>query len=226
MRMSSYATFEIDLSEEFPHLASEPIVEAVIHWRARCENTLQPLLELLKARLPDYPIARPQHELQFRSELGPEGAAHSQAAHWHGFRFESPDGRNIAQFTRNGFVFSRIEPYEDWEHFSAEALRLWSVYVDVAQPPEIDRLGVRFINRIAPVDIDNLGEVLSLPPRHPNSLALPIGEFLHRTCFSVPGHPFAVSVIQASQPALPPSSDGLGLIVDIDVYTTTTLELD
>ena len=57
-----------------------------------------------------------------------------------------PTSCYVAQFTRNGFVFSRLKPYEGWETFEAEAKRLWCIYRELAEPSEVQRLGVRFIN--------------------------------------------------------------------------------
>ena len=225
--MNARPTFTIDLAEEFPHLNRAPIVEAVIHWRARSEKALdrENFLEQLKTKLPDYPNVQSQQEVQLEAQFGPEGAAQAQPARWHGFRFESKDQPYIAQFTRNGFVFSRVTPYEDWDRFAAEAKRLWRIHLDLAEPSEIERLGVRFINRIVPVDLGHLDEILTLPPQSPDGLALPIAEFLHRSLFEVPGHAYRVHVIQTSQPPTPPEN-APGLIVDIDVFTTTTTELD
>ncbi|MBU0719062.1 MAG: TIGR04255 family protein [Planctomycetes bacterium] len=224
--MSLARQFAIDLNESFPHLARAPIVEAVIHWRARGEKALEPgkLLQELKERLPDYPTALPQQEVQLEAQIGPAGAAQAQRARWHGFRLESTDRRYIAQFTRNGFVFSRVTPYEDWDRFLGEAKRLWQIHVELTEPSEIERLGVRFINRVVPVELHKLAEILTLPPQSPGSLTLPIGEFLHRSVYTVPGHPYSVNVIQTSQPPAPPETDAVGLILDIDVFTTATIE--
>lgn len=226
--MTQPRQIKIDLNESFPHLPSAPIVEAVIHWRARAEKTLEPvkLSQGLRERLPDYPTVQPQQEVALEAQIGPAGAAQAQRARWHGFRFESTDRRYIAQFTRNGFVFSRVTPYENWERFADEAKRLWQIHVELTEPSEIERLGVRFINRVIPVELDKLGEILTLPPRSPGSLTLPIGEFLHRSIFAVPGHPYRVNVIQTSQPPAPPETDAVGLIVDIDVFTTASMELN
>ncbi len=159
--MNARPLFKIDLSERFPHLARAPIVEAVIHWRARSEEKLKrdELRQQLVSALADYPTVKTQHELHLESALGPDGAAVSRRDEWHGFRLESADGRNIAQFTRNGFVFSRVTPYEDWDRFAAEAKRLWQIYVELAKPSEIERLGVRFINRIVPADLNKLDDI-------------------------------------------------------------------
>jgi uncharacterized protein (TIGR04255 family) len=226
--MSFGSEFKIDLSERFPHLARAPIVEAVIHWRARSEKAVEreKLLECLKAKLPDYPSVRSQQEVQLEAQIGADGAAQAQRAHWHGFRFESEDGRNIAQFTRNGFVFSRVKPYEDWNRFAAEAKRLWRIHLELTELSDIERLGVRFINRIVPVEMEKLNEILTLPPRGPDALALPTEEFLHRSLFSVPGHPYRVNVVQTSQPAAPPETDSLSLILDINVFTRRSIDTD
>lgn len=222
--MSLAREFTIDFNESFPHLDHAPIVEAVIHWRARAEKTLEPekLLQELKDRLPEYPITRSQQKVQLETQISPSGSSQAQRATWLGFRFESENRRHIAQFTRDGFVFSRVTPYVDWEHFEDEAKRLWKIHVEHTEPLEIERLGVRFINRLVPVELDRLDEILTLPPRPPDSLPLPIGEFLHRSQFAVPGSPYRINVIQTNQPPAPPETDAVGLILDIDVFTTTT----
>ena len=106
----SNSDFKIDLGETFEHLPNAPIVEAVIHWRARAEGKLEPsdLLVRLKDKLPDYPTSQSQQTIEMHSHVGPHGdSAQVHRANWHGFRFESKDKLRVAQFTRNGFVFSR-----------------------------------------------------------------------------------------------------------------------
>ncbi len=228
MTRDSRPTYEIDLSKRFPHLDRAPIVEAVIHCRARSATMPQreTLRGRLTARLPDYPTVQSQQEVEFEGQIGPDGASHAQRAQWLGFRLESADGLYVAQFTRDGFVFSRLAPYEDWDRFAEEAKRLWQIHAELAEPPEIERLGVRFINRIAPVDLDQLDEILTLPPRCPGPLQLPLDEFLHRSRFHVPGRPYRLNIIQTAQLPTPPGIDAPGLILDIDVFTTATVQLD
>ncbi|RMF85057.1 MAG: TIGR04255 family protein [Planctomycetota bacterium] len=81
------------------------------------------------------------------------------------------------------------------------------------------------MNRIVPVELDKLDGILRLPPRSPDGLALPFEEFLHRSLLAVPGHPYRVNIIQTSQPPAP-DTDALSLILDIDVFTTKTIELN
>jgi hypothetical protein len=53
--------FNLDLSEPFEHLANAPIVEAVIHWRARSGKVIEPVVFLgqLREKLPDYEVTEP-----------------------------------------------------------------------------------------------------------------------------------------------------------------------
>lgn len=218
----SLTDFKIDLSETFEHLPNAPIVEAVIHWRARSGKKLVPdtLLEELRAKLPDYPNSQRQHELGVDTEFSPEGSSIRQYHDWHGFRFETADKKHVAQFTRNGFVFSRLKPYQDWKQFEAEAQRLWRVYCELAEPSEVERLGVRFINLIAPVNMADLDALLAVPPRSPDRMRLPLKGFMHQSAFDIAGYPYNLNVIQTIQPPSSPQSEAFSLILDLDVFTT------
>ncbi len=223
----SNTVFKIDLAETFEHLGNAPIVEAVIHWRARAEATLEPndLLRRLKEKLSDYPYSQRQQEFGVGAEFGPEGSSIRQHHNWHGFRFESEDKIHVAQFTRNGFVFSRLKPYDKWEQFEAEAQRLWHIYRELAEPSEIQRLGVRFIN-LTPVRLEELSDLLTVPPHSPSNMQLPLRGFMHQNTFDIPSHPYNLNVIQTIQPPSLSQSEAFGLILDLDVFTVQTLELD
>lgn len=220
--------FKTDLSESFEHLPNAPIVEAVIHWRARAEKKLEPdaLLENLKEKLPDYPNVQRQRELGVFAEIGPDGASVQKQDNWLGYRFESADKLNVAQFTRNGFVFSRLKPYEEWEAFESEAKRLWRVYCEMAEPSEVQRLDVRFINLVTPIQAEEVSDLLTVPPCSPKDLALPLKSFMHQSTFEIPGHPYNLNVIQTIQPPRPPERESFGLILDLDVFTTRPIQFD
>lgn len=224
----SSSRFKIDLTESFEHLPHAPIVEAVIHWRARAEKKLEPdeLLEQLKEKLPDYPSSQRQQDLGIGSEFRAESSKVSQHLNWHGFRFEAVDKLQVAQFTRNGFVFSRLEPYEDWEKFEAEARRLWQIYCDLSEPSEIQRLGVRFINLITPVKPDELPHLLAIAPHSPERMQLPQKGFMHQSTFEIPGHPYNLNVIQTIQPSGSSETESFNLIIDLDVFTTRPIQFD
>ena len=211
--MSKPIPFPINWDEKFEHLLHAPIVEAMIHWRARADRTLDPqqFVEGLKDRLPDYPQVQMQHKTQMEMHSGPAGSAASQQTQWHGFRFESEDKRQVAQFTQNGFAFSRLKPHEDWERFESEATRLWVMYTELANPAEVQRPGVRFINVVSPADAEKLGKLLTLPPRSPAKMKLSVCGFMHQTTYNVPGNVYKLAVLQTLQPA----SSGSNAMADL-----------
>ena len=224
--MKQQPKVDFDLSEQFTHLKSAPIVEAVIHWTAKATKRFDKteLQRELGKRLPEYPQCQADHELQFglEAQIGPNDSSTTQVRRdaWRGFRLMSSDKLHIVQFNRDGIVFSRLAPYDKWETFAVEGLRVWQVFVELAEPSEVQRLGVRFINRIAPVEIATVGKLLAKPPKCLEPLGLPLHNFLYQSAHDVPGHPYRVRVVQTVQPPPLPQTEGFGLLLDIDVITT------
>jgi uncharacterized protein (TIGR04255 family) len=220
---------KIDVTEFFPHLEHAPIVEAIIEMRVRVESPWEEsaLREQVKAKLPSYPniISQKefQHELKLKAGHPPEQSFHDRG--WKGLRLQSEDGKYIAQFKRDGFVFSRLSPYETWDKFKEEGMRLWTVYAELAKSLEVQRLGVRFINRITlpPVEV-RLDDYLVVPPQPPGELDLEIMGFFHQDNLLVTGYPYVTNIVKTVQPPQGAGSDGGGLILDIDVFTTEPFE--
>lgn len=216
--------FKIDLTEVFPLLSRAPIVEAVIGVTARAESVWEEsaISDQFKQRLPEYPSVQTHREVRYEfkhaADAQPEQAVHDLG--WRGLRCESADKLHIAQLNRDGFSFSRLKPYQSWEQFYQEGMRLWALYNEVAQSAEIQRLGLRFINRIefSPVEAKP-EDFLENPPKTPRGMEIPFEGFLHHNTFSVPGHPYGINVIQTVQPAQG-ADDSWGVILDIDVFTT------
>src|SRR6266446_398225 len=130
----------IDTSEEFPHLSRAPIVEATLEFRCRAEAPWEEavLLQQIKTRLPDYPLALAQRAFQQQFQFQPNQPAQGsyQDLGLTGFRLQSKDNLQITQFNRDGFAYSRLQPYESWQQFSVEAFRLWEIYVELARPTQ------------------------------------------------------------------------------------------
>jgi uncharacterized protein (TIGR04255 family) len=114
----------------------------------------------------------------------------------------------------------------NWETFVAEAERLWTIFVDLAKPLEVQRLGVRFINRIKSTQIEGLGKLLRHPPKRLEALGFPIRHFFYQSTHDVPGHPYRINIIDTIQPSGPSQNEGLGIIIDIDAFTTCAMGTD
>ncbi len=229
--MSTPATVEIKSDETFEHLPHAPIVEAVIDIRARATEKLEEssLRSHLEAKLKGYGFLDSRR--QFRGEVKLEtGKPPSQVVRdlgWKGLRFRSSDEKHIAQFNRDGFVFSRLEPYVNWDQLFGEGLRLLSIFKELARPVEIHRIGLRFINRIQlPPGELRFEDYIQLAPVSPCGLDLPFHGFMHHDKLAVPGHPYAINVIRTIQPPAGAGGAGIAVILDVDVFTTQGFELD
>jgi uncharacterized protein (TIGR04255 family) len=227
--MNAPGNVRIDVTERFPHLPNAPIVEAVIEVRGRAEEPWEEsaIQTQLKKQLPDYPQVASHREFQHEVKMAP-GQEPQQTLldlGWKGLRLQSADKLHIAQFNRDGFVFSRLRPYESWEQLIDEGMRLWKIHREIARPSEVQRLGLRFINRILlPPKYVDFEDYLKAPPKPPDGLDLPFHGFFHNETLAVPGYPYAINIIRTIQQPQPPDHDRIGIILDNDVFTVGSFE--
>ena len=182
------------------------IVEAIIQWQARTQRPFESevVQEALARQLPDYQSESLQR-MHLEATVSGQNESPTVQHHkgWHGFKLTSADKLTIVQFTRDGVGFSRLRPYLRWEQFLSAAKAVWAVFVDMAAPLEIQRLGLRYINQIPIKGAESLGEILRQPPTCPSNL--PLNDFVYQGTFTVPNHPFGIRVIKVMQPHVPVS---------------------
>ncbi|OGC02679.1 hypothetical protein A2V82_09410 [candidate division KSB1 bacterium RBG_16_48_16] len=182
--------------------------------------------EKLELQLSDYPNARAEYSQMHQVQFGPgqQSRVAMQDLGWQGLTFTSPDRKQIVKFQKQLFSFSRLAPYPDWKTFKNEALRLWSLHRTLTSPLDVQRLGVRFINRIPlpndftkkkHVRINNYFRRFSIGVEGFNMN--PEG-FLHHEILAVPGNKYAMNIIKTIQPAGTQGTNEAALILDIDVY--------
>lgn len=222
--------FGIDLTKKFRHLRNAPIVEAVIEIRARAEGPWEEsaVVQELKGKLTsDYPKVLSQTNLRGEFTIHLDQAAAGSSAtdlQWRGCRFQSADDRHIAQFNRDGFVFSRLPPYESWDRFYSEAMRLWRLHKEVARPTEAQRIGLRFINRIElPLGQLRFEDYIQPAPRPPKGMSLPFLTFFQRD--TLLANTYALNVTRATQRGRAGESSGIAVILDIDVVHPSVTDL-
>lgn len=221
--------FKIDLTEAFPNLATPPIVEAILYWVARPRHFPGPddLRQAIAKKLPAYDqfqiLRNPAWMTKF-TDGEVETVVHQRKEGFQGFRLSAPGGAQSAQFKRDGLVFSLTNHYDHWDSFTASAKEAWQAYREITQPPEIEKLGVRFINHFPLAAPGNLREYLRDPPTCP--AGLPLREFLYQSTFMVPGEPFSIRVVKVMQPAMEGIQNSSGVFVDCDVFTKGMLPVD
>jgi uncharacterized protein (TIGR04255 family) len=228
--MSADQKFKIDISEKFPHLPHAPIVEAIIEIRARAEKGWEEsaVRSYFEPKLSSYAYLDAQRffEHQVKMQVGQAPEQTLKDLGLKGVRFQSTDKLHIVQLNRDGFAFSRLQPYADWDQLSKEAMRLCHIYLEFARPTEVQRIGVRFINRIqlslGQVDLD---DYIQRGPQPPRALDVPFAGFMHYDTLGIPGYSYAINVIRTIQVSPQPQKGGAALILDIDVFTTHPFDL-
>ena len=229
--MSTPSKVEIRTDETFRHLPRAPVVEAVIDLRAlpTVPLTEQTCRALLEPRLTGYGFldSRRSYHAETKVEGGKPPSQKVEDLGWKGLRFVSEDQKQIAQFNRDGFVLSRLEPYVNWQQLEQEGFRLWEIFKELTKPVEVQRVGLRFINRVSlAADGLRFEDYLRPSPEAPTGFDLPFLHFMHQDTLAVPGHPYAVKVIRTIQPVTAGSEKTVSLILDIDVFTTRGFEMN
>ena len=124
-----------------------PITEAVLDIRTRLSDPSLPRLS--EIRDPSYPNLFQTPNLMAFSFTWNEGQpSFNTSSDPLGFSYRSEDEKNIFQVRKDGFSHNRLPPYTEWQSFSSEARRLWSIYKDNAVPAEIELIGLNYINEI------------------------------------------------------------------------------
>lgn len=131
------------------HLSKAPITEALIDFRARLPEPLneQHLIKLKENLDPTFPIHDERRHVQASVDLqGTEQITQRPIDQGlYGWFFRSQDELNIAQFRNNGFTFSRLKPYTNWEDFFKAGRDLWELYEGLVRPVSVPRIAVRYI---------------------------------------------------------------------------------
>lgn len=154
-----------------------PIVEAIIDIQVPLgtavltEAELKTFGELTEGK---YPTTTPIRQVLFgidTSNLAPTGAPQHANVGW-----RCSGSGAVVQLKNNGFTFSRLPPYTEWESFREEARAAWNQYRRLINPQSIVRYAVRFVNKInidySPIE---LFDYLKLYPQLPSDIPQDVG---------------------------------------------------
>jgi uncharacterized protein (TIGR04255 family) len=210
------------------HLARAPITEAIVDFRVSLPGGFQPeVFTSLKDKLRDaYPVMDERRlvEARVRIKVGETVPGGTTRHALHGYFFKSADGLNVAQFRVDGFTYNRLAPYTSWDAVRPEALRLWNEYLRLARPEKLDRLALRYINRLkVPAQGDVRRFINVVPPYFPGAPTF-LTSFLTRVASHDPVTGHSAIVTEALESDLNPSH--AIVMLDIDVYTESGLRLE
>lgn len=159
--------------QEYLHLKNAPITEAIIDFRVKLHPDFQvkEFFSLKKELHEKYPTVRERKMIEGTLEIRDGKPIQTLPVDkgLYGYFFESNDGKNVAQFRKDGFTFSRLKPYTRWEEVIQEARTLWNKYVKISSPEYVTRIATRYINHLnIPLPIAGLSDYLASPPKIPD----------------------------------------------------------
>ena len=204
------------------HYENSPITEAVIDIRAEFASvpSLDSLASVQDRIKSDYPLRQDLMQVEGQFSLGPEVGAKATKIQL-GFRFSSKDGRYILQARANGFTFSRLHPYENWDSLRDEARRMWDIYRGVTNPLRVTRVAVRYINRVdMPAPVAELSDYFRTFPEVSHEMPQMMNGYIMQLLIPVEDVGGTLSLIEASVPAPRPGVGSINL--DIDLFTESS----
>jgi uncharacterized protein (TIGR04255 family) len=87
------------------------------------------------------------------------------------------------------------------------------------------RLGVRYIDKIPLRGNEHPSTYLEMLQPHPQGLEIPAESFFYQDTYKVPNTPYAINLVRTMQQQVSTSNPELALILDIDVYIGSMVEL-
>jgi uncharacterized protein (TIGR04255 family) len=139
-----------------------------------------------------------------------------------GHVYTTNDGRQNFHSRFDGFAYGQLAPYDRWEPFVSETLRLWVRYAEITKPASVNRLGVRYVNRL---DIPSLhfdiNDFLRTRPELSPDLPQDLNGYFFQVQLPLPDFDAAVNI--TSTAALGPQAGHSSLFLDIDCYQQTNL---
>jgi uncharacterized protein (TIGR04255 family) len=133
-----------------------------------------------------------------------------------GYLFHSRNENKIVQARLDGFTFNKLPPYENWSNFHTEARKLWELYSEIVKPISIDRIALRYINRIEiPLPFNDFSEYILTTPQIAPGLPQALSHFFMR--LEIPNHEIGAIAIITLTMQKPTELQRLPLIFDIDV---------
>ena len=193
-----------------------PVIEAVIEIRFSPKATLKSerIADYIDRKIAGFQTIESLRTIE--SKIDAKKGLQSTTTDELGFKLSGHSDSVVLQLRKNGFVFSKLAPYQKWENFRDVAFEYWVDFSRFVMARSYDRVGLRYINAISigrsRFDLEDY--VTAHPVWDPR-----IGDDLNQCSMSV-GFPFPK---QRANAKLLMEPRGDKIILDIDVYRSDQL---
>ena len=203
-----------------------PITEALIDVRIESSSSLTLRdLEGLHAQIREYyPKRKSRYHVEGQFSAGAQVGALAKQTQI-GFVFVSSDELQLFQARIDGFTFSRLRPYGNWNELRTEARRLWGLYRKAIGDAKIIRTAVRYINQIdIPQSSIDYKDYFRTTPEVSPDLPQGLSGFLMQLQFPLLEVAGTLILTQMAVPPLQPQTSSV--ILDIDAFKDGVLDSD
>lgn len=215
------------------HYPRAPITEALIDLRVayRPGISLEKLKGFGSEIREQYPNESARDMVQGQISMTEAAPVVQSSRSTVGYIFHSIDRLQAVQVRLDGFTISRFAPYENWDHLVEETRRIWSIFVRSLQPDKVLRVATRYVNQInLPLKEGTLKfeDYLRTFPACGLTEDIALEQFFLRLVMPQTDLSATLILTEALLPPqapLPPKSETLGVILDIDVFRQN-LDLD
>lgn len=152
-------------------------------------------------------------QIEFKESLEISNETKSE---FRGIIFSNEDNNRQVQFRLDGFTVNFLQPYPNWEEFYKEAFSLWKIYLENLKPLKIERIALRYINRIEiPLPLNSFQEYIVNMPPIPKSLPQLYSGFFMQIEVPCQKEGFSALITQTIET---PNKSNVPFILDIDVF--------
>lgn len=174
------------VEKRFPRLENAPIIEALIDIQVRLEQdaTVATLQEKIPESL-SAKFSKREERKMIEAGFGQSAKGKVQvSATDHGtvgLLLRDDENQKVVQIRPDGFGFSHLQPYKDFDTFKSEAKELWGEYKTIANVKAITRIALLYINIIDfGKKVNSLNEfekVLKTTPKAPMDVSVNVSTF-------------------------------------------------
>lgn len=194
-----------------------PIREAVLDIRVSGldNKNFEDFDNLYNSIKEDFPNKRRMNTLQASISID-NNANDEIVSNFQGVIFSTEKQNRQVQFRRDGFTYNFLAPYTNWNELKTESQRLWNLYLNKFPEIKIERMALRYINRIAvPIPFNNIEEFVVNTPPIPKVLPQVYKSFFSQ--IEVPCDDNGCTTL-INTTIETPSSKEVPIILDIDVF--------
>ncbi|HHY86630.1 MAG TPA: TIGR04255 family protein [Verrucomicrobia bacterium] len=209
-------------------MKNAPIVEAVLQISVRPNSAIstEKMKDFASRASASLPIMRERHRFTTAVSISKGKADRQDKDELYAYQFRDQEDSRVLALRADSMSFSRLKPYTHWDEFVAEARHWWSLYRGFADPEDVTRLGLRYVNRISlPYSGERLQfkDYLTCAVPVPPELPQHVSTFLTQFTIHEPEKGIAARVTQALEEA---EANAVPVLLDIDVFRKVDFGVD